>query len=107
MENRDLFQKVAEGYNCMHVEQYIDNLKAEYKKVFNYAKATEANNEKLKKICHQLSEENKALKAGGAIPAAASAQISDPAVLTSIERIKRLSEEILKENAALREKISK
>ncbi len=104
MENKDLFQKSAEGYNCAQVEQYITVLKTEYKKVFEYAKATEANNEKLKKICRQLSDENKALKAGGTAPAAPAA---DPAVLASIERIMKLSEEISKENAALLAKISK
>ena len=105
MENKDLFQKSAEGYNCAQVEQYITVLKTEYKKVFEYAKATEANNEKLKRICRQLSDENKTLKAGGyAAPAAPAA---DPAVLASIERIMKLSEEIAKENAALLAKISK
>ena len=38
MENKDLFQKVQNGYNCNQVEQYITVLKAEYKKVFEYAK---------------------------------------------------------------------
>ncbi len=104
MENKDLFQKAPEGYNCAQVEQYINVLKTEYKKVFEYAKATESNNEKLKRICRQLSEENKALKAGGATAAAPAA---DPAVLASIERIMKLSEEIAKENAALLAKISK
>lgn len=112
MENKDLFQKVAQGYNCLQVEQYINQLKAEYKKVFEYAKATESNNEKLKKICHQLSNENKALKANGAAavapaPAAEVQAATDPAILASVERIKRLSEEIIKENTALRAKISK
>lgn len=108
MENKDLFQKSAEGYNCAQVEQYITVLKTEYKKVFEYAKATEANNEKLKRICRQLSDENKALKAGGsAAPAAPAAPAADPAVLASIERIMKLSEEIAKENAALLAKISK
>ena len=68
MENKDLFQKVQNGYNCEQVEQYIAVLKAEYKKVFEYAKATESNNEKLKKICRSLSDENKALKAGQPLP---------------------------------------
>lgn len=108
MENKDLFQKTAEGYNCAQVEQYITVLKTEYKKVFEYAKATEANNEKLKKICRQLSDENKALKAGGAAAApVAAAPAADPAVLASVDRIMKLSEEIAKENAALRAKISK
>ncbi len=107
MENKDLFQKTAEGYNCAQVEQYISVLKAEYKKVFEYAKATEANNEKLKRICRQLSDENKALKAGSAATAATATPAADPAVLASIERIMKLSEEIAKENASLLEKISK
>lgn len=106
MENKDLFQKAAEGYNCAQVEQYITVLKTEYKKVFEYAKATEANNEKLKKICRQLSDENKALKSGS-VAAPVAAPAADPALLASIDRITKLSEEIAKENAALRAKISK
>ena len=43
MENKDLFNKAAEGYNCNEVEQYINVLKAEYKKVFEYAKAKNYN----------------------------------------------------------------
>ena len=104
MENKDLFQKVQSGYNCEQVEQYIADLKAEYKKVFEYAKATESNNEKLKKICRSLSDENKALKAGGA---AAAAPATDAAVLSSIDKIVKLSEEITRENVILRTKISK
>ena len=104
MENKDLFQRTSDGYNCEQVEQYITVLKTEYKKVFEYAKATEANNEKLKRICRALSDENKALKASGAAPAAVSA---DPSVIESVEKIAKLSEEISKENAALRAKISK
>ena len=38
---------------------YLVYFKTKYKKVFEYAKATESNNEKLKKICRALSEENK------------------------------------------------
>ncbi len=105
MENKELFQITAEGYNCAQVEQYITVLKTEYKKVFEYAKAVEANNEKLKKICRSLSDENKALKAGGA--AAASPVADAAALLASIDRITKLSEEIAKENAVLRSKISK
>lgn len=109
MENKELFQKVQNGYSCEQVEQYIAVLKAEYKKVFEYAKGTEANNEKLKKICRQLSDENKALKTNGAAPAApvAAAPAADPAVLASVDRIIKLGEEIIKENTALRAKISK
>ncbi len=105
MENKELFQKVQNGYSCEQVEQYIAVLKAEYKKVFEYAKGTEANNEKLKKICRSLSDENKALKAGGAVASSASAV--DPSALASIEKISKLTDEIAKENAALRAKISK
>lgn len=105
MENKDLFQKTQNGYNCDQVEQYIAVLKAEYKKVFEYAKGTEANNEKLKKICRSLSDENKALKAGGSVAAASTS--ADPSALASIEKIAKLTEEITKESAALRAKISK
>ena len=95
MENKDLFQIVENGYNCAQVEQYINVLKAEYKKVFEYAKATEANNEKLKNIARSLSDENKALKANGAAP------VSDSALLESVKRIITLSEEIAAEKNAL------
>ena len=76
--NKDLFQKAQEGYNCEQVEQYIDALKAEYKKVVEIAKATDATNKKLKKICASLSEENKAYKAGAAAPATATPMIANP-----------------------------
>ncbi|MBR2732382.1 MAG: hypothetical protein IKD72_10415, partial [Clostridia bacterium] len=79
MENNNLFQIAENGYNCADVDQYISVLKAEYKKVFDYAKGVEANNEKLKKICRKLNDENKALKEGGAVPAAAPA--AAPAVI--------------------------
>lgn len=105
MENKDLFQKTQNGYNCEQVEQYINVLKAEYKKVFEYAKATEANNEKLKKICRSLSDENKSLKANGAAAAPAPAS-ADPALIDSLNRIAALSEDITKESAAIRDKIS-
>lgn len=108
MDNKELFQVTAEGYNCAQVEQYISVLKAEYKKVFEYAKAVEANNEKLKKICRSLSEENKAFKAGGAVSAPVSANAAvDPALLASLDKIAKLSDEIAKENSVIRSKISK
>lgn len=99
MENKELFQKVQNGYNCDQVEQYITVLKAEYKKVFEYAKATEANNEKLKKICRSLSDENKALKANGTAPAAAN---NNAAIGESLEKIAKLSESLANESAVLR-----
>lgn len=99
MENKDLFQKAQNGYNCEQVEQYITVLKTEYKKVFEYAKATEANNEKLKKICRSLSEENKALKANGASPAAAN---GNAAIGEGLEKIAKLAESLASESAALR-----
>lgn len=111
MENKDLFQKAQNGYNCDQVEQYINALKAEYKKVVEIAKATDATNKKLKKICQSLSEENKALKASGAAVAPV-VQEETPAdensdTIASIEKIAALCEEIAKENAALFSKISK
>lgn len=102
MENKDLFQRVPEGYSCEQVEQYINVLKAEYKKVFEYAKATEANNEKLKNICRSLSEENKSLKANAAVPSS-----SNGTLTTSVEKIASLCEELAKENAAIYALISK
>lgn len=99
MENKDLFQKVQNGYNCEQVEQYITLLKSEYKKVFEYAKATEANNEKLKKICRSLSDENKAFKANGAVPVAAN---NNAAIGESLEKIAKLSESLANESATLR-----
>lgn len=101
MENRDLFQKSENGYNCEQVEQYINVLKTEYKKVFEYAKATEANNEKLKKICRSLSDENKALKANN------DSSLPADDTLSSIEKIAALCDEIIKEKEALNTKISK
>ena len=93
MESKELFEISPNGYDCEQVEQYITLLKTQYKKLFDYAKATEANNEKLKKICISLSAENKTLKAAGA-PAA-------PAE-TGIERIISLSREIAKEAESLK-----
>lgn len=104
MENKDLFQKAQEGYNCEQVEQYINALKAEYKKVVEIAKATDVTNKKLKKICASLSEENKAYKANAGAPAAS---VSDEEILSSVDKIVALCDEIVKENAALRAKISK
>ena len=98
METKDLFQKVSEGYNCEQVEQYINSLKEQQKKVFEYAKATEANNEKLKKICRSLSDENKALKAGGSV---AAAPATESAAAATAEKIAALCEAISKETAAL------
>ncbi len=99
MENKDLFQKAQNGYNCEQVEQYITVLKTEYKKVFEYAKATEANNEKLKKICRSLSDENKSLKANGASSVATD---NNTAICESLEKIAKLSENLATESAALR-----
>ena len=99
MENKDLFQKMQNGYNCEQVEQYITVLKAEYKKVFEYAKATEANNEKLKKICRSLSDENKALKATGVTP---SSSDDNTALAESLDRISKLAENLANETTALR-----
>ncbi len=92
MESKDLFEITPNGYDCEQVEQYIALLKAQYKKLFDYAKATESNNEKLKNICRSLSAENKALKAKSA-PAPAE---------TGIERIISLSREIAKEAESLK-----
>ena len=44
MANNNLFQTAENGYSCADVDEYIEVLKAEYKKVFDYAKGVEANN---------------------------------------------------------------
>lgn len=93
MESKELFELSPNGYDCEQVEQYIELLKAQYKKLFDYAKATEANNEKLKKICRSLSNENKALKAAGSVSAPSE---------TGVERIISLSREIAKEAESLK-----
>ena len=103
MENKELFQIVQNGYNCEQVEQYINALKAEYSKVVEIAKATDATNKKLKKICASLSEENKAFKSGNTAPVAP----IDNDVTVNVEKIVALCDEIIKENEALRSKISK
>ena len=92
MESKDLFEISPNGYDCEQVEQYIALLKAQYKKLFDYAKATEANNIKLKNICRSLSAENKALK-GKSAPAPAE---------SGVERIISLSKEIAKEAESLK-----
>lgn len=92
MDTKDLFERSPDGFNCDQVEQYITILKEQYKKVFDYAKATESNNEKLKKICKVLSEENKALKA-----AQASSRTEKSVNDGGIEKIIRLSKEITSE----------
>lgn len=100
MENKDLFVKVSEGYDCEQVNQYISMLKAEYKKVFDYAKTVESNNEKLKNICRSLSEENKALKASAA-PATSTFSADSLDISASVERIEKLAAEIASEAKAL------
>lgn len=99
MDNKELFQKAENGYNCEQVEQYITVLKTEYKKVFEYAKATEANNEKLKKICRALSDENKTLKANETAPA--TSEEKNP-VAECLDRISKLAENLANETTALR-----
>ena len=95
MDTKDLFEKCSEGFDCDQVEQYINILKTQYKKVFEYAKVTESNNEKLKKICKALADENKALKAAAAAPVAA------PVNSERAENIIKLSKEITAESEKL------
>ncbi len=100
METKNLFRISNEGYNCEDVEQYIAALKTEYKKVYEYAKAAGVNNEKLKKICLALSEENKNLKS------AESSSVNADFV-SDVENIVSLSEKISTESAALKAKLLK
>ena len=64
METKDLFRREADGYSREDVETYIAQVKAEYKKIYEYATKLKSDNDKLKKIARALSEENKALKGG-------------------------------------------
>ncbi len=61
MESKDLFRTETDGYNRSDVEAYVSKLKAEYKKIYEYATKVKSDNDKLKKIARALSEENKAL----------------------------------------------
>lgn len=101
MENKELFRIEAQGYRCEDVEAYITKLKAEYKKVFEYADKIKSDNEKLKKICRALSDENKALKAA---PAAAEAAPA-PDIAGDLDKINALAAAISKESAIIKEKI--
>lgn len=101
MENKELFRRDQNGYNCEDVDRYIAALKTEYKKVFEYAKSMEANSEKVKKICRALSDENKALKASGA-----TADV-DANAFSDVDRIATLGEELAQACAELKSKIAK
>lgn len=98
MDNKQLFQINENGFDCDQVEQYINLLKSEYKKVFEYAKAVESNNDKLKNICRSLSEENKALKA-----ACGKTRATDN--VSGIDKIAKLNSEIAKEIEAMRSQV--
>jgi len=102
MENRALFNTESAGYNRAEVEKYVSTLKEEYKKVYEYAKSTEANNEKLKKICRALSDENKALKANGA---AAAAPAANTAAAEAAEKMSALIAALAKENEILKSQL--
>ena len=107
MDNKALFNIESAGYNKAEVERYVSTLKEEYKKVYEYAKSTEANNEKLKKICRALSEENKALKANGAVAAApAAAPASNAAAVEAAEKMSALIAALSKENEILKAKLN-
>lgn len=104
MENKNLFRIDNEGYRCEDVEKYIDALKAEYKKVFEYAKNTESTNEKLKKICRALQDENKNLKS--AAPAsAAHSEASANNVSADFAKIAGLAKQLSDEIASFESKI--
>lgn len=105
MDNKDLFRREENGYNTADVEKYINTLKTEYRRVFEYAKKNETDNEKLKRICRKMSEENKALKASGAT-VAATAPADNSAAMESVEKIARLCAALSAENAALKAKLS-
>lgn len=88
MENK-LFPTSDNGYDCEAVESYILALKDEYKKVLEFAQRNQNDNEKLKKICRALSDENKTLKANAASSSPDAAKKLD-AVIAQLEEIKEL-----------------
>ena len=49
METKDLFRREADGYSREDVETYIAKVKAEYKKIYEYATKLKSDNDKLKK----------------------------------------------------------
>ena len=102
MENKSLFNIAGSGYNCDEVDNYIEKLKAEYKKIYEHAKTTQENNEKLKKICRVLSDENKALKADGAQAAAPAAPAIPGEAIESTEKISALVATLVKESDNLK-----
>ncbi|MBR4726514.1 MAG: hypothetical protein IK080_01350 [Clostridia bacterium] len=105
METNNLFQTVENGYNCADVDEYISVIKAEYKKVFDYAKGVEANNEKLKKICRALNDENKALKANGAVAAPAAAPVAVGVdLLEELTALDKIGAQLAAVTGAIREK---
>lgn len=102
MENNELFAIEAQGYRCEDVENYISALKTEYKKVYEHATKVMSDNDKLKKICRALSDENKSLKAAAAEPAAPAV---DPALAADVEKINAIIVELAKQGVALKEKV--
>lgn len=103
METKHLFRTEENGYRCEDVEKYVETLKNEYKKVYEYAKNTEANYEKLKKVCKILKNENTALKENGAVPAEA----SDVDLSENIKNLAALCAELEKETDAIKAKLNK
>ena len=106
MESKNLFHTAENGYNCAEVENYIERLKAEYKKVVEYAKSVEEKDEKIKAVARSIQAENKSLKAASAAaPAAVAAPASDNS--ENFEKIIALIDELAKEGVALKAKLGK
>lgn len=107
MEPKNKFSVVDNGYSFDEVDAYIERVKTEYKKMHEFAKVTEANNNKLKNLCIALRDENNRLKAeaANAAPAAEEVKAIPEGTMEIIEKIGSLIAEIAKESDSLKEKL--
>lgn len=62
MENEKLFRICNDGYNCEQVDEYMKLLKAEYKKLYDFAENTDGKVGILAKQKAELSSENAKLQ---------------------------------------------
>lgn len=62
MENEKLFNICAEGYSCEQVDEYLNMLKAEYKKVYEFAKQNEEKANISAGKMAEISDENAGLQ---------------------------------------------
>ncbi len=103
METKELFRITADGYSCEEVEKYIERLKAEYKKIHEYAKTTETNNEKLKKICRALKEENESLKES--VAGTGNNKEVNEGVVTAVDNLSSIMAQAINEIKIIKDKL--